>query len=83
MLMPATDATGASKLAERLLQRLASTAIDIDETTQVQMTFSGGVAEYRPGETLEEWMKRADLAMYEAKQHGRARVEVASRSDDT
>ncbi|TKJ27855.1 hypothetical protein A6V29_03185 [Blastococcus sp. CCUG 61487] len=38
---------------------------------------SGGVAEYQPGETAAQLMRRADLALYTAKTGGRARCELA------
>ena len=38
------------------------------------MTVSVGVAEYRRGETVHEWLARADDALYEAKAEGRNRV---------
>jgi diguanylate cyclase (GGDEF)-like protein len=40
----------------------------------IAATVSGGVAERRAGETLAELMRRADLALYEAKSAGRDRV---------
>ena len=43
----------------------------------VVTTLSAGVAEHRPGETLRELMRRADLALYSAKREGRDRVCVA------
>lgn len=39
-----------------------------------RLTISAGVAEYRPGEPLEELFRRADAALYEAKRTGRNRV---------
>jgi diguanylate cyclase (GGDEF)-like protein len=41
-------------------------------------TFSAGVDEYRPGEPLENLMKRADMALYAAKAQGRDRVVSAA-----
>lgn len=39
-----------------------------------QKTCSIGVASYRPGDTAETMVKRADEALYEAKQNGRDHV---------
>lgn len=39
-----------------------------------KITISLGVAQYQPGESSDEWLKRADDNMYEAKNQGRNRV---------
>jgi diguanylate cyclase (GGDEF)-like protein len=41
------------------------------------LTVSAGVAEYRPGEPVEEVLRRADLALYQAKRDGRNCTRVA------
>ncbi|MBU6315495.1 MAG: diguanylate cyclase, partial [Acidobacteria bacterium] len=41
---------------------------------RLMATLSIGVAQWRPGETLEQVFDRADAAMYAAKQSGRNRV---------
>jgi diguanylate cyclase (GGDEF)-like protein len=41
------------------------------------MSFSAGVALCHPGESPDELVRRADLALYEAKESGRARAAVA------
>ena len=41
-------------------------------------TFSAGIDECEPDDTLGDLMSRADVALYRAKRNGKARVEVAS-----
>ena len=59
-------------IAERLRERIA-TATWADG---LQVTCSFGVAEWQRGEDLNDGIKRADEAMYRAKQQGRDRVEI-------
>jgi len=42
------------------------------------VTISLGVAERRPGESRDDLIRRADAALYAAKDAGRNRVELAS-----
>lgn len=73
VLAPQTDLDGATRLAERM--RLA-----VDQATargEVHVTASFGVAQYRPGEMASRLLKRADDALYRAKEAGRNRVENA------
>ncbi|MBI2607409.1 MAG: GGDEF domain-containing protein [Candidatus Doudnabacteria bacterium] len=44
------------------------------KTSQGVITFSGGVTELEPDESLEQAEERADRAMYEAKQSGKNRI---------
>lgn len=44
---------------------------------EVSVTASLGVVEHRPGDTLEQTLRRADQAMYTAKAEGRDQVRVA------
>jgi len=46
-------------------------------TARIALTFSAGVAQRRPGETLEQCLGRADTALYAAKRAGRNRVKTA------
>ena len=48
---------------------------------KVVIPFSAGVTRLAEGESLESALKRADGAMYRAKQAGRNRVMVAPLSD--
>lgn len=44
---------------------------------RIRITLSCGVAQYRPGESLESLTGRADAALYEAKNEGRDQVRLA------
>ncbi|MBL6751505.1 MAG: GGDEF domain-containing protein [Nevskia sp.] len=74
VLAPSAALADAMTLAERL--RRSCESADIAGTGRV--TLSIGAAEFA-GETLEDWIKRADEALYNAKQNGRNRVEGAQK----
>lgn len=65
-LLPGLDANAATLFAHSLRKALAQ---DPDP-----LTFSGGIAQWHPGEDLTELLGRGDAAMYRAKQAGRDRV---------
>ena len=44
---------------------------------RIRITLSCGVAQYRPGESLESLTGRADAALYAAKNDGRDQVRLA------
>ena len=72
-VMPALEARA---VAERLRERISMH----DWPEGLKVTCSFGVAEWRGGEDLNEGVRRADEAMYRAKQNGRNRVEVQLES---
>jgi len=43
----------------------------------ITITASCGLAEFRDGDSVEQWFERADKALYKAKQEGRNRCELA------
>ncbi len=76
VLLPATDAPGARRIAERIREAISALAIP-NRTAAGRVTVSVGVASLvadmsRPPEEL---IARADAALYSAKQNGRDRVE--------
>lgn len=74
VLLPRTDKTQATEIAEALRLRLAATPLAIGETT-LDMTLSAGVACLgADGSSLDELMKAADRRTYAAKHRGRNRV---------
>ena len=76
VVLPDTDATTAEAIAERLRQEIAASPFDVGpEIRGLNITASVGVSALsRPGETAELLLKRADMALYEAKNSGRNRV---------
>ncbi|HEX5126340.1 MAG TPA: diguanylate cyclase [Rhodocyclaceae bacterium] len=73
VLLPHTTREAAIQVAERLLSLVSSTPFDT-AAGPVTVSFSGGCAQIRAGETLEQLVGRADTALYEAKNKGRNRV---------
>ncbi|WP_018648978.1 MULTISPECIES: PAS domain S-box protein [unclassified Thioalkalivibrio] len=70
VLLPGTDAERGQHVAEQLREQVTATAFPCVGL----VTISLGVAECRPGESIRDWVKRADEAMYVAKKGGRNRV---------
>src|SRR5579863_900733 len=67
-------------LAEELRSRMAALTFDTDRG-RLTVTCSFGVAEWDQGENIDQLLKRADAALYEAKAEGRNRVVATRRSD--
>ena len=81
VVLPDTDREGAFRCAERIRESTAANCFD----DVLRVTLSAGVAQFHPGETLEDTLRRADKALYLAKQSGRDRVEcmLAWRDDSS
>ncbi len=73
ILLPYTHIEEAKIVGERLRKAVESTPINIDKKN-INVTISMGLAEFSPDETGEELFKRADKALYEAKESGRNKV---------
>ena len=69
LLLPDTDAAGAETIAERVLRQLRHPFVL--DGTPVRARGSIGVVAGAPGSDLDEMLRHADLAMYEAKARGR------------
>jgi diguanylate cyclase (GGDEF)-like protein len=63
-------------IAERIREAIASHPVLYDGHA-ISITTSIGVAAWREGETLSQWLTRADDALYEAKRDGRNRSVAA------
>lgn len=63
--------------ARRLAEQLRTLVEAYDLAPEGRVTISLGVAELTAGETPEEWMRRADVALYESKRSGRNQTSLA------
>jgi two-component system cell cycle response regulator len=76
IVMPDTEFAIAQKVAERVRAQIAGTAFAIgSEGKTIDVTVSVGVSSLQPPhDTVEALLKRADVALYEAKNSGRNKV---------
>ncbi|MGB1222439.1 MAG: GGDEF domain-containing protein, partial [Alcanivoracaceae bacterium] len=73
LVLSQTELGEAAYVCERLRASLEKTGFhDLNEALDV--TVSVGVAQYRPGERIDETLARADTCLYRAKESGRNRV---------
>jgi two-component system cell cycle response regulator len=77
MLLPGRDLEGGYDVAEQVRSDIAALRIPV-EGKVLTFTSSFGVSEWLPGETIDEMLRRADMALYAGKSAGRNRV-VAAR----
>ena len=74
VLLPQSDAVAARAIDQRLREALVR---DVAPALGFPITYTAGVAEWRPGATLEALLATADAALYRGKAAGRDRLEVA------
>ncbi|MEE8253977.1 MAG: diguanylate cyclase [Nitrosomonadaceae bacterium] len=78
ILCPNTTLSIVSKLAERLRKKIAT--VNFQQVGSITVSF--GAAECGPSETWEQWLHRADEALYLAKSSGRDQVQVVKKLPD-
>jgi diguanylate cyclase len=76
LLLPGTAVEEAQQVLTRLQRRL-SASLFMHDGKEVFVTFSAGVTAWRPGETVDAAMARADEGLYEAKRTGKNRTCIA------
>ncbi|WP_083919117.1 sensor domain-containing diguanylate cyclase [Hydrogenovibrio halophilus] len=79
MFLPNTPRDQAAILAERLLETLRHKRIS---DQNIQITTSIGCIERQPEESLNNVLKRADLALYQAKDQGRDQISFGPSEPD-
>lgn len=68
---------GGERAGRDLAERLRTAIAELHDDEVGSVTASFGVATVRPDDTADAWIERADAALYEAKEAGRNRVEIA------
>jgi diguanylate cyclase (GGDEF)-like protein len=77
VLLPETNMEGALAVTERLRERVGRAEIPVGDGRLAKITVSAGIAELLPTEGLDALLKRADDALYLAKERGRNRTVVS------
>lgn len=84
-VLPAADLADCTEIAERIRRALAECTITRRSTGEIlpNISVSIGVAQYRPGEAITDFIERCDRALYLAKGSGRNRVVTEAELDRT
>jgi diguanylate cyclase (GGDEF)-like protein len=83
LILPEQGLAEAREVMERVRRRVEALAIRGAGAAGDPLTVSIGVAELQYPATSEDWLRRADSALYAAKRNGRNRVEVDGTSLST
>ncbi len=71
LLLPGTDAEGAQRLCQRILEDMEQSDVIAESGERVKITMSAGTATLVSGEDQKDLFRRADKALYAAKSNGR------------
>lgn len=74
---PDTELNAAYSIIERIREKLAESVIKLKDGVEIKITSSFGVAQLSPTEDWDQSIKRADAALYQAKDEGRNRTIVS------
>ncbi len=81
VILPETTGQEAIAVADRLRKAFAEAVILPDGSTEVHMSISLGISQYREGENISLFLERADRNMYIAKEQGKNRIYYCSGSE--
>lgn len=76
LLLPDTRLNHSASVMARIKRELSARPLE-ENNTRITVTFSGGVAQRAPNESLDAVVARADAALYQAKAAGKNRVILA------
>jgi diguanylate cyclase len=73
VILPNTQVDKARLVAEKIRQSVLETEFLVRQV-DVEITLSGGISQIREGDTIEEFILRADKALYLAKREGKNQI---------
>ena len=79
VVLPDTEAADAVSLAGRIAGLLGERQ---SESSQTRVSLSFGIVQMHANESMDEALRRADQALYEAKRQGRSRAVVATGAEE-
>lgn len=82
VILPNTGLEGAWRALQKVQTRVSEVVCTHNGERYPMPTFSAGLAEYHHGETLSDFIERADAALDRAKRLGRNRIEIADELSD-
>ncbi len=82
IILPETTYSEAKFVADRILAKFAHESLIINEKEISEITLSIGIAEYQMNEGNQQFVHRADVTMYEAKQRGGNSVIISPDAKD-
>ncbi|MEE8431465.1 MAG: GGDEF domain-containing protein [Candidatus Desulfatibia sp.] len=74
VILPGTGFKAAVNAAERIRKQIGTQEFSTSTNESVNITVSVGACQFEPGEEMKAFVKKADNAMYVAKQDGKNRV---------
>jgi diguanylate cyclase len=77
VILPDFDVQSAAKKVEHCLERIRKETI-VHKDLSFKFTVSCGIAQLMENESFPDWIKRADMALYQSKNSGRNRYTVAA-----
>lgn len=77
VLMPGTELLQGQATADRLREGIASGPLQLQDGRELALEVSGGIAQWQLGTTLNDLIRVADQALYQAKENGRNQIVVS------
>lgn len=79
VILPNFKSSHAEEKANQLMNKIRK-EVFVKDDFRIQFTVSVGIAEIIDGESVEQWIKRADVALYQSKKTGRNKCTISEGS---